>query len=110
MISTKNLTAEPIQPILSRENRVKLTADIKTPHVDSLLTVSQGETGTIVGHVRRRQEFEGRRQEETGSEGSGNSSQTSFVLKDSACTQGIKGEENLLPPAYCLPRQKPWSG
>ena len=48
---TKNLAAEQRVPILERENRVKLTADIQTPHIDSLLTVSQGETGTIVGHV-----------------------------------------------------------
>ncbi len=51
MITTNFLAAEPIQPILERENRVKLTADIQTPHVDSLLTVAQGETGTIVGHI-----------------------------------------------------------
>ncbi len=51
MITTKSIAAEPIQPILERENRVKLTADVQIPHVDSLLTVSQGETGTIVGHV-----------------------------------------------------------
>jgi len=48
---TNFLAAKPIQPILSRENRVKLTADVQTPHVDSLLTVAQGQTGTIVGHV-----------------------------------------------------------
>ncbi len=53
MITTNFLAAEPIQPILERENRVKLTADVQIPHVDSLLTVSQGETGTIVGHVNR---------------------------------------------------------
>jgi len=51
MITTNFLTAKPIQPILERENRVKLTADVQAPHVDSLLTVSQGETGTIVGHI-----------------------------------------------------------
>ncbi len=50
MITTKSIAAEPIQPILERENRVKLTADIQKNHVDSLLTVAKGETGTIVGH------------------------------------------------------------
>ena len=51
MITTKKIAAEPIQPILERENRVKLTADIQKNHVDSLLTVAQGQTGTIVDHV-----------------------------------------------------------
>jgi hypothetical protein len=48
---TNFLAAKPIQPILERENRVKITADVQIPHVDSLLTVAQGQTGTIVDQV-----------------------------------------------------------
>ena len=51
MITTNNTTTEPIQPLLERENRVKLTGDIQTSSLDSPLTVAQGETGTIVSHV-----------------------------------------------------------